>query len=185
MFAGGLERFCRADVPYYMASSVRVTRIKVDGDRASARITPKGGQTPYGRHDVDLVRERVWKLDALTAVELDRQHLDRRIGWFLFFLDGEPTVKQSICAKRRLDSRDDGELARAIVRSDVDLIVDPVLVCFFRPQFRAAGVSIAASSCVVRALRDKGRLFLRVVTEGDDAKTREFLKGELGVCKPA
>jgi hypothetical protein len=181
-FLDGLERFCRADPQDYLSTSVRVTRIKVNGDRASARIAPSGGEEPYGRHDVELVRDGVWKFDALTAVEIDRVRLDRRIGWLLSFLAPDETVDEGLCMGRRLDRLDDAQVAAAILRSDVDLVLDPALVCFIRPQARKSGLSVSATSCLLRVLHSKGRALLKAIAKDDEEALRGLLAGDRGAC---
>jgi hypothetical protein len=155
------ERTCRADVDAYAAESVTLSRVRVSGGRATARMQADGGAYGYGVLDVALVKERVWKLDRIMAVDVDRRRFDELQTRFASARHGA-TPTAVACAKRRLARIRDAEIERAVVAADVSLVSDPLLVCFVRPQLRRP-LSPAVTGCVVGRLRRRGDELLRVL----------------------
>ncbi|MEY2514322.1 MAG: hypothetical protein QOJ89_1680 [bacterium] len=165
---------CRADVDGFAADAVKLSHVKVDGDRATARLVARGGALGYGVLDLDLVRDGSWKLDRITAVDLDRRKFDELQRRFAR-LDDDPLPASVVaCAKRRIARRSDAEIERAVVRGDSTLVSDPLLVCVVRPQLRRA-LPNDVTSCVVEQLgRDDDALLRIVLREDEDASQRLF-----------
>jgi hypothetical protein len=169
-----MERLCRADVEAYAADAVEVSHVKVDGERATARVAARGGAYGFGALDVTLAKDRSWKLDKLTGVDIDRAKFDKIQVQFATIGEGQASKPQTDCAIRRLARLSDRELERAVLRSDVALVLDPVLVCFLRPELRRQGLSLALTRCVITALRGKGDALLRVVLGEDESATKKL-----------
>jgi len=68
-----VEQACRRDVERYVARSVRVSHVKVDGDRATALVTTTGGPLAIGDLTFALVRDGVWKIDRIAAIDIVEQ----------------------------------------------------------------------------------------------------------------
>lgn len=177
-----MERLCRADVERYAADAVRVSRVEVDGARATARIVAHGGTYGFGELEVALAKDRSWKLDELTGVALDRAKFDRIQVQFATIGDGEASKAQTACSIRRLARFSDRELEQAVLRSDVTLVLDPVLVCFLRPELRKQGLSVELTRCVIRALRGTGDKLLRVVLSDDQRATKKLFMQAAAGC---
>ncbi len=162
---------CRRDVKGFAADAVRLSRVKVDGDTATARLVADGGAFGYGKIDLALVRDGSWKLDRITAVQLDRRRFDALQRQFVR-LDTDPLpagrMPASVvgCFDRRIARRSDAEIERAIVRGDPVLVSDPLLVCVVRPQLRAA-LPLDLTSCVVEQLRRDDDTLLRILLSED------------------
>jgi hypothetical protein len=172
--AGQMERLCRADVESYAADAVEVSRVKVDGGRATARVVARGGTYGFGDLDVALAKDRSWKLDELTGVDIDRAKFDKIQVQFANIGEGRTSKPQTACAIRRLARFSDRELEQAVLKSDVALVLDPVLVCFLRPELRRQGLSLELTRCVLAALRGKGDALLRVVLGEDERATKKL-----------
>jgi hypothetical protein len=177
-----MERLCRADVQTYAADAVKVSHVKVDGERATARIEPRGGTYGFGELEVALAKDRSWKLDELTGVELDRPKFDKIQVQFATIADGEASDVQTGCSIRRLARFSDHELEEAVLKSDVALVLDPVLVCFLRPELRKQGLSVELTRCVIRALRRTGDKLLRVVLRDDERETKKHFTEAAAGC---
>lgn len=160
-------RTCRADVAGYAADAVRLSRVKVDGDRATARLVADGGAYGYGTLDLALVRDRVWKLDRITAVDVDRARFEALQAHFARVGEDAPPASVLACAKRRIARRSDADIERAVVRADATLVSDPLLVCVVRPQLRRA-LPARLTSCVLAQLRRDDDELLRVLLGGDE-----------------
>jgi hypothetical protein len=169
-----MEQLCRADVESYAADAVEVSHVKVDGEHATARVAARGGTYGFGDLEVALAKERSWKLDELTGVDIDRAKFDKLQFQFATIGDGQASKLQTDCAIRRLARLSDRELERAVLRSDVALVLDPVLVCFLRPELRRQGLSLELTRCVIAALRGKGDALLRVVLGDDQRATKKL-----------
>jgi hypothetical protein len=164
---------CRADVEAYTADAVKLSRVNVDGDRATARLAADGGAYGYGVLELTLVRDGSWKLDRITAVDLDRAKFDALQAQFAAVGDEDAPPAVTACAKRRIDRLTDAQIERAVVRGDSTLVSDPLLVCVVRPQLRKA-LSLALTSCVLGQLRRDDDALLRVLLR-EDAKASEKL----------
>jgi hypothetical protein len=65
---GGRGGCVQSTVPASAADSVKVSRIALSGDMASARAIPSGGPSSGETITVNLVREgSVWKIDSLRS----------------------------------------------------------------------------------------------------------------------
>lgn len=177
-----MERLCRADVETYAADAVKVSHVRVHGERATARIEARGGTYGFGRLDVALAKDRSWKLDELTGVDIDRAKFDTIQVQFATIGDGRASKAQTGCSVRRLARLSDRELERAVLTSDVRLVLDPVLVCFLRPELRRQGLSLALTSCVIKALRGTGDTLLRVVLKDDQRDTKKLFTQAAAGC---
>jgi hypothetical protein len=166
-------RTCRTDVAGFAADAVRLSRVTVDGDRASARLVADGGAYGYGTLDLALVRDHVWKLDRITAVDVDRAKFDALQAQFAGVRGDAPPPSVLACAKRRIARRSDAQIERAVVRADSTLVSDPLLVCIVRPQLRRA-LSPQLTSCVVARLRRDDDELLRVLLGGDEHAGEEL-----------
>ncbi|HEV7804178.1 MAG TPA: hypothetical protein VGO80_00040 [Solirubrobacteraceae bacterium] len=158
---------CRADVRGFTADTLRLSRVKVAGDRATARLVADGGAYGYGTIDLALVRDHVWKLDRITAVDVDRARFDALQAQFARVGHQTPSPSLLACAKRRLARLSDAQIERAVVRGDSTLVSDPLLVCVVRPQLRRA-LSTALTSCVVAQLRRDDDELVRALLGGDE-----------------
>jgi hypothetical protein len=177
-----MERLCRAEVKTYAADAVEVSHVQVDGGRATARIAARGGTYGFGDLDVTLAKDRSWKLDELTGVAIDRAKFDKIQVQFANIGEGQASKLQTGCAIRRLARFSDGELERAVLKSDVALVLDPVLVCFLRPELRRQGLSLELTRCVIAALRGKGDALLRVVLGDDQRATNKLFTQAAAGC---
>lgn len=160
-------RTCRADIEGFTADALRLSRVKVDGDRATARLVADGGAYGYGTIDLALVRDHVWKLDRITAVDVDRARFDALQAQFARVGDDTPSPSLLACAKRRIARLSDAQIERAVVHGDWTLVSDPLLVCVVRPQLRRA-LSTKLTSCVVAQLRRDDDELLRALLGGDE-----------------
>jgi hypothetical protein len=143
----------------YDAHSVEVSHVMIDGAHATALITPKGGAFAFGRLHVTLVKKILWKLDRLTAIDVDRKQLDAHYG----NAAPEPITKgQPRCRVRR---RTDAELERQIVGSDPDVLADGVLTCHVAPALRRSGIPRNVVDCIVKRLYARRKEFLRATLE--------------------
>lgn len=179
------RRICRADVRTYAARSVKLTRIKVDGDHATVRMQADGGAYGYGTLDLALARDGTWKLDRLTAVRIDRAKFNRLQARFASVGEDKLTKAQIACSIRRLGRYSDAELDRATVQGDVGPQIDPLLVCLVRPALRKEGVPIALTSCVLKQLESMGRDFLRIIVKDDGKQTERLFTGAAQDCAQA
>jgi hypothetical protein len=177
-----MERLCRADVETYAADAVKVSHVRVHGERATARIEARGGTYGFGRLEVALAKDRSWKLDELTGVDIDRAKFDTTQVQFATIGDGRASKAQTDCSIRRLARLSDRELERAVLTSDVRLVLDPVLVCFLRPELRRQGLSLALTRCVIEALRGTGDALLRVVLKDDQRETKKLFTQAAADC---
>lgn len=181
-----MERLCRADVETYAADAVKVSHVTVDGERATARIAARGGAYGFGELEVALAKDRIWKLDELTGVDIDRAEFDTIQVQFATIGDGHASKAQAGCSVRRLARFSDRELEQAVLKSDVALVLDPVLVCFLRPELRRQGLSVGLTRCVIKALRGTGDELLRVVLRDDQRETKKlFTQAAVGCTSGA
>jgi hypothetical protein len=181
-------RTCRRDVKGFAADAVKLSRVKVDGDRATARMKADGGALGYGVLDLALVRDGTWKLDRITAVDLDRRKFDALQRQFSR-LDSDPLPNRRVpapivaCFERRIARRSDAEIERAVVRGDPTLVSDPLLVCVVRPQLRKA-LSLALTSCVVEQLRrdDEALLGILLGDADDEIGSEKLFRDAAEAC---
>lgn len=177
-----MEKLCRADVETYAADAVRVSHVAVEGERATARIEARGGTYGFGALTVALVKDGSWKLDKLSGVDIERAKFDTIQVRFATIGDGRTSKAQTGCSIRRLARLSDRELERAVLTSDVRLVLDPVLVCFLRPELRRQGLSLGLTRCVVTALRSTGDELLRVVLRDDRRETKKLFTRAAAGC---
>jgi hypothetical protein len=172
---------CRSDVKAFAAEAVKLSRVRVDGDRATARLRADGGAFGYGVLDVDLVRDGSWKLDRITAVDLDRRRFDE-LQKRLTGIDDDPLPASVVaCTDRRIARRSDAEIERAVVRGDSALVSDLVLVCVVRPQLRRA-LPLDITSCVVRQLRRADDELLRALLREDEDASHKLFGEAAAAC---
>ena len=126
---------CRRDLDLYAADRVKLSRVKVDGDRATARVIADGGAFGYGVLDLALVGDGGWKFDRITAVELDRGKFDSLQAPVRAPRRRPAPGAVVDCYERRIARRSDAEIERAIVRGDSTLVSDP---CYVRRAADAA-----------------------------------------------
>jgi len=174
------EKICRADVATFAADAVKLTRVKIDGDRATARMTADGGAYGYGALDLALVRDGSWKLDLITAVDLDRARFEKLQERFARVGDEPASPVVTACVSRRLARLSDAQIERAVVRADPAFVSNPLLVCVVRPQLRMA-LSIALTSCVMKQLgRDPAELLGTLLGDDEEAINRLFARAAGG-----
>ena len=172
---------CRSDVKAFAADAVTLSRVNVDGDRATARLQAQGGALGYGVLDVDLVRDGRWKLDRITAVDLDRRKFDELQKRFTGIDDDPLPASVVACTERRIARRSDAEIERAVVRADSTLVSDLVLVCVVRPQLRRA-LPLDITSCVVRQLRRADDELLRILLREDEDASQKLFREAAEAC---
>jgi hypothetical protein len=159
------RRSCRADVELYAADAADVTRVRVDGERATAHVVPTGGVNAIGELTLALVKDGTWKTDRITAVDLDRARFD---AVQRDFAGRGPGGKQrAACAIRRFARMSDAALERALVRADPILFSEPLLMCVARPALLERGLPVALTGCIIRELRADGIRFLRSFLRDD------------------
>ena len=172
---------CRSDVATYAADGLKLSRVTVDGDRATARLAADGGAFGYGVLDLALVRDGTWKLDRITAVDLDRRKFDSLQRQFAR-LDDDPLPARVVdCYERRIARRSDAEIERAIVRGDSVLVSDPLLICVVRPTLRRA-LPLDLTSCVIRQLRRDDDELLRILLREDEGASQKLFRAAAEVC---
>jgi hypothetical protein len=170
------ERFCAANIRRLTADSVEISEVSVDGARARARFSAAGGAYPIRAATVTLRRiDRRWLLHRLTSLNLDRASFDR----LQLELATQPKNGLSRgsagCLVRRLRTVETARLESAIVAADASLLADPVLLCAVRPDLRAAGFTVAQTSCVIARLRERrGTQLVRLLLAGTPAARREL-----------
>jgi len=180
--ASEAEKICRDDVKTYASDAVEVSAVKVDGDRATARIVADGGTFGFGALGIALVKDGDWKFDELTALDIDRKKFNQLQIQFSSVGDEQVSAPQTACTLRRLDRFSDTELEQAVLKADVKLVVDPLLVCFLRPELRKGGLSLRQTSCVLKALRNDGVKLLRVALREDEGATQALLAQAAAGC---
>jgi hypothetical protein len=131
--------------------------------------------------DLALVRDGTWKLDRITAVDLDRRKFDSLQRQFAR-LDDDPLPARVVdCYERRIARRSDAEIERAIVRGDSVLVSDPLLICVVRPTLRRA-LPLDLTSCVIRQLRRDDDELLRILLREDDDASQKLFRAAAEVC---
>lgn len=179
-YASRVEELCDKHVDEFAASSVKVTGVRVSGDRARATVVATGGSYEVGRVTLSLVLDGVWRVDGLAALDIDRPKFDavqRRQA----SVAAEITPEQVDCTMRRLARLDDRELARAIIAFDPKLVADPTLVCVLRPELRKQGISSAQTSCIIRALRSTDG-FVAILLREDAKETEDLFAQAASTC---
>jgi hypothetical protein len=175
---------CRSDVPTFTADALKLSRVKVTGDRATARMVADGGAYGYGTIDLALVRDGSWKLDRITAVDVDRARFDALQAQFARVDADPPPPSVSACAKRRIARLSDAEIERAVVEADSTLVSDPLLVCVVRPQLRTA-LPNELTSCVLDALRRDDDEMLKVLLSEDEKGVEKLFRRAGEACGAA
>jgi len=179
-----IEALCRKHPSTFASGLLRVSRVRIDGDRGTARLID-GGLFADGSVDVDIAKDGVWKLDRITRVDVDRREYVDALFGFSSTGGDDSTRTQRSCTRRRLGRLSDRQLRRAIVGAEVKLVVDPVLVCFMRPQLRAEGLSISLVSCLLKRLQRKGRRLVAVSLREDKRELRALFHSVAADCAPA
>ncbi len=172
-YAELLEELCHDAPGEFAARSVRVSGVRVSGDRATATAVATGGAYAFGRVTFALVRDGVWRIDRVTALDIDRAKFDAVQRRLAKVGDEPPTPAQVDCTVRRLSRLDDHELERAIIASDPTLVTDPTLVCVLRPELRRQGLSVSRTSCIVRQLRSN-RGLIGILLREDEEETEDL-----------
>jgi hypothetical protein len=182
-YVARIDKLCHAsDAREFVARSVKVSGVRVSGDRATATVVATGGANAIGKLTFALVRDGVWKVDRIAALDIDRAKLyavQRRLAR----VGDEPTTDAQLgCTLRRLSRLDDRALERALMVADARVLVtDPVLVCVLRPELRKQGLSSAQAGCIIRALRsDDG--FVAILLREDEKATEELFAQAAQTC---
>ena len=163
------------------ARSVGITRVRVNGDRATARAAFRGGDEDGATGDFALVkRDGKWKLDRVTGVELEFERYLQAGRKGLARPPDPLKPKQVDCAIRKFRALGEEKVERAIVEGDAAVFVGPITGCLggvrgLRAQIEKSvreslGGRLPAGQidCVVRTLREtvSDDLLLRAVVEG-------------------
>jgi hypothetical protein len=174
-YAAHLQELCEAHVAAFAARSLRFSGVRVSGDRAKASVVATGGSYGFGKMTFALVHDGVWKVDRMTAFDIDRAKFDavqRRLAKL-----GEQAItsEQLDCTLRRYSRLGERELERAIITFDPKLATDPALVCVVRPELRRQGLSVAQAGCIIRALQSNDA-FLEILVREDRKATEELFE---------
>ena len=115
---------------YDTPRSVAVSRIEVRGDSARVRAAVHGGDDDGATWGLALVRGNSgWRVDRVTAAELDfERHLRAKRRFFLR-PPGGYTERQADCIVRTMRSRGEADLERAIVAGDDRTLNAPIARC--------------------------------------------------------
>jgi hypothetical protein len=96
------------------ADSVRVSEIRVDGDRATATVYYEGGDYDGSRFVEELVEEGAdWKLNRTVEVQLDRDGFDR--GYRQDYLDFGSTERAADCAIEKAGALSDERIEEMLL----------------------------------------------------------------------
>jgi hypothetical protein len=143
------------------AKRTTISRVRVSGDRARARVAIEGGDEDGATYDLRLVRDaRAWKLDRITGVELDLERYLRAGERQLTRPPDAMPAKDAGCVVARLRRSGESRLERAIIAADASIVRDTVVSCLdpstLRRQFedgiRSALGQDADPGCVLARL---------------------------------
>ena len=168
-YAKRVTELCEKNVETYAAKSLKITGVRVSGDRARARVTATGGAYAFGTVTFELVRDGVWRVDDVAAVDIDRERFDAVQTRVATTTDPPATSAQLACTLRVYGRSSDAELERAVRSFDPKFVTEPVLRCFLRPELRRQGLSATLANCVISTLRSTDG-FLRVLLSEDEKK---------------
>ncbi len=115
---------------YETPRSVAVSRIEVRGDSARVRAAVYGGDDDGATWGLALVRRNSdWRIDRVTAAELDFERFLRGKRRFLVRPPGGYTERQADCVVRTMRNRGEADLERAIVAGDDRTLNAPIERC--------------------------------------------------------
>jgi hypothetical protein len=157
---------CRRNAPKSEAArSVAISELSVEGDRASARAVPQGGDSDGQDVTLALVeRGGAWKLDRMTALRIERERFDRATRRVLLRGPDASTPQQADCFIRRLSTVSDSALERALVAGDRSVILRATITCtrdVFENTIREEllkgerRITPSQADCVISGLRER------------------------------
>jgi len=125
------RRECERDTAIYETPrSVTVSMIEVRGDTARVRAAIEGGDDDGATWGLALVRRNSdWRIDRITAAELDFARFVRATRRYLVRPPGGYTERQADCIVRAIRNRGEAELERAIVAGDDRTLNAPYARC--------------------------------------------------------
>ena len=147
-------RECRSEADEPGAASASVTRVTVDGDRATADVEPRGGSFTFRRATFGMRKQGGrWKVDRMTAGTLDRP---------AFMRDARKEMREppdalspgvTSCVLGELAGVQDAALVGIYVNSDVRVIVVPMVVCVMREQLAGDPRVTPLLGCIGEGIR--------------------------------
>lgn len=169
------ERVCRSEIENLAATSVSVSDVSVNGDRAKASFATSGGAYVFARATVELRKEDDrWRLGRFTAVDLNRPEWDRQQAKIMLTGRYAGPREQASCFERRLQKVGDATLETAFVKSDIAVLTDPLLVCVTRAELRQAGLTGLEARCAILRLRRDPDELERGAFAGTEATQRKL-----------
>lgn len=143
---------CRDEADEPGATSVKIGRVEVDGERAEAQVEPKGGTLTLKEATFALLKDGDrWKIHRLTAGTLDRPAFLREARKGLREESEESDEAQVGCVVAALERRRDAEIMKLFLDGDARVLVVPTLVCEIGSQIPQTQATAAFSRCVRRA----------------------------------
>ena len=125
------RRECEQDTAIYETpDSVEFSGIEVRGDIARVRAAVHGGDDDGATWGLALVRiNSDWRIDRITAAELDFERFLRATRRYLVRPPGGYTERQANCIVRAMRNRGEADLERAIVAGDDRALNAPYARC--------------------------------------------------------
>jgi hypothetical protein len=115
---------------YENPRSVEVSRVEVRGDSARVRAAVHGGDDDGATWGLALVRRNSnWRVDRVTAAELDFERFLRAKRRFFLRPPGGYTKRQADCIIRTMRDRGEADLERAIVTGNDRALNAPIERC--------------------------------------------------------
>jgi hypothetical protein len=140
------------DVP---AKAVSIASVNVDGNKATAVYTQKGGDADGQRFTVEFVKTGGrWRFDHLAALTIDRPRFDRSFRASLLRPPDKLAPAVADCSVRELSKVSDGEIEAAVVQAKPAVVVRPVAFCALVGELNKTKATANVASCAARKTID-------------------------------
>jgi hypothetical protein len=156
-----------AEDPDDNAEAIEIPELEVNGESATATVTPQGGSIDGASMSLALVEENGWRIDQVTALEiLDRDRF-LEAGLAEIVEDDTLLAGQGRCIAERVRSRaSNSELEGIYVDKDLSFLYDAIRACvgdgtdfgtistLLRQDLtEVRGLSRAQADCVIARMR--------------------------------